>query len=80
VGTAAFGRPPSEASVVLVECLAGLDYAAAQQVLDGRKPSEEIWLSVSPGLRGSFRALSGARKQGLVALETWLAGSEKEKD
>ena len=29
------------------------------------------------GLRGSFQALSGARKRGLVALETWLADNEK---
>jgi len=34
-----------------------------------RKPSEEIWLSASRGLRGSFQALSGARKQDLDALE-----------
>jgi len=36
-----------------------------------RESSEEIWLSASRGLRGSFRALSGARKRDLVALEPW---------
>jgi hypothetical protein len=41
-------------------------------------PNEEIWLSASRGLRGSFRALSGARKLNLVALETWSADNESE--
>jgi len=41
-----------------------------------REPSEEIWLPESRGLRGSFRALSGARNQDLVALEPWLRDNE----
>ncbi len=41
-----------------------------------RKPSEEIWLPASRGLRGSFQALSGARSQDLDALEPWPTDNE----
>jgi hypothetical protein len=46
------------------------------QVLDGRKPSEEIWLSASQGWRGSIPAWSGAGNLNLDALETWPSDNE----
>jgi large subunit ribosomal protein L7/L12 len=51
--------------------------ARATQFSGWRKPSEEIWLSASQGLRGSIRCVVWRMETDLVALETWLAGSEK---
>jgi hypothetical protein len=50
--------------------------ARATKVLDGRKPSEEIWLSASQGWRGSIPALSGAGSGNQDALETWPSDNE----